>query len=376
MPKRIIVLFDGTWNKPGEHGDESDVETNVCRLYESLLEKSEQDGLEQVAWYDRGVGTNWYDRLRGGAFGRGIDRNIKQGYAFLSLHYEEGDELFVFGFSRGAYTARSLVGLIRNCGLIHNRHVRIPNSDKQSPEAVDDLLNDLAKEGPIDEAYGIYRSRDEGPDDGASVAFRERWSRMPKIKLLGVWDTVGALGIPLQLLSDLNERKYQFHDTELSGIVENAYHAVAIDEHRADYDVTLWDSQPKPDQHIEQRWFIGAHADVGGGYEDRRLSDITLHWMQSKARESGLGVEPKKMPAIGPSNFGASPTDSYKKFLHGLYSLRRPRYYRPIGRTGYGNETLDDSVAQRLKAGGDYSPRNSGFQEMLAKITGTHDSAS
>jgi uncharacterized protein (DUF2235 family) len=290
MPKRIIVLFDGTWNKPGEQGDETDVETNVCRLYESILERSSIDGVEQLAWYDKGIGTNWYDHLRGGAIGRGIDKNIKQGYAYLSLNYEPGDELFVFGFSRGAYTARSLVGLVRNCGIVQKRHLRVSGSTKGSPDDVDDMLSELAKKDPIDQAYGIYRSRDRGPDDGEAVRFREQWSQAAKIKLLGVWDTVGALGIPLRILSDFNERKYQFHDTELSAIVEHAYHAVAIDEHRADYDVTLWDPQVKPEQHIEQRWFIGAHADVGGGYNDRRLSDLMLRWMQSKAQEVGIGV--------------------------------------------------------------------------------------
>ena len=184
---------------------------------------------------------------------------------------------------------------------------------------------------------------------------------------------MGALGIPLRILSDFNERKYQFHDTELSAIVEHAYHAVAIDEHRADYDVTLWDPQAKPEQHIEQRWFMGAHADVGGGYADRRLSDLALRWMQSKAQEVGLALRPEKVPANVPANLEASPTDSYKTFLRGLYRLRRPRYYRPVGRTGYGHETLDDTVLHKLKTDPEYRPQNSGFHEMVAQLSDTRD---
>jgi uncharacterized protein (DUF2235 family) len=129
----------------------------------------------------------------------------------------------------------------------------------------------------VDEAYAIYRQRDDGPDTDQATTFRQRYGREIKIKFLGVWGTVGALGLPLQALQWLNAREYAFHDTELSAIAENAAHGVAIDEWRVDFKVALWSPVVKSGQKVEQRWFVGSHADVGGGYRDRRLSDITLN---------------------------------------------------------------------------------------------------
>ncbi|MEO6164560.1 MAG: DUF2235 domain-containing protein, partial [Candidatus Binatia bacterium] len=118
--KRIVICFDGTWNRPAEESLPVDqqVATNVWRFYQSIRQQS-ADGLKQVKWYDEGVGTKWYDRVIGGGIGAGLELNIVQGYEFLAKEYQDGDEIYVVGFSRGAYTARSLVGMVRNCGLIH-----------------------------------------------------------------------------------------------------------------------------------------------------------------------------------------------------------------------------------------------------------------
>src|SRR5262249_32287275 len=136
-------------------------------------------------------------------------------------------QIFVLGFSRGAYTARSLVGMIRNVGLL------LP-----------------ANKSSVDAAYQFYRNRDDSADTPQAIAFRQQYSREVEIQFLGVWDTVGALGIPLSALEWLNSATYGFHDTELSGIVKNAFHAVAIDEHRIDYQATLWQQLPKPGQKV------------------------------------------------------------------------------------------------------------------------------
>ena len=119
--KRIVICFDGTWNKPADEKlpEDKRVETNVSRFYESIA-ASDSAGVQQVKWYDEGVGTKWYDRFIGGTIGVGLDLNIIQGYEFLAKHYEAGDDIYILGFSRGAYTARSLVGMIRNCGLVRN----------------------------------------------------------------------------------------------------------------------------------------------------------------------------------------------------------------------------------------------------------------
>jgi len=286
------------------------------------------------------VGTKWYDRFIGGSIGAGLELNIVQAYEFLAKEYEDGDEVYVLGFSRGAYTARSLVGMIRNCGLILPKHLtlRVPM------------------------AYGIYRTRGDSVDSFTAKVFRAAFCREIKIKFVGVWDTVGALGIPLHLLQDVNMKFYEFHDTNLSSIVENAFHAIAVDENRIDYQACLWNPEATPQQKLEQRWFIGAHCDVGGGYPDRRLSDVTLRWMQEKASITGLALNPV---AIGAENYRGVLTDSYAQFLGGIYAQKKPRHYRAIGTTQFGNEIVDESVQRRRKEDSSYKPQNPG----LAKLT-------
>lgn len=388
MPKRIVICFDGTWNTPAEKfvglqalhqrfaelgvagpaameaaiervDAAAGVETNVCRLYRSVLRRSaDQAGagdLAQTKWYDKGVGTNWYDRLGGGAFGLGLSRKIREGYKQLSDTYEDGDHIFVFGFSRGAYTARSFVGMIRNCGLLPRGAT---GADPDSPQLL--------------EAYELYRTRDASADSERAMAFRARTgARVIPIKFLGVWDTVGALGVPVESFESFNREQFQFHDTELSGIVENAFHAIAVDEHREPYAVTLWSPKQKLNQTIEQRWFIGAHADIGGGYAERALSDITLRWMQQKAQDCGLKLDPAGIPAVSPANALASAADSFARFLGGVFRLFNKRYYRPVARAMFGQEAIDDTVPARIKADFTYRPRNDGlFEALKAALAG------
>jgi uncharacterized protein (DUF2235 family) len=339
--KRIVVCFDGTWNKPADEALPANqrVETNVRRFYESVRDQA-ADGAKQVKWYDEGVGTKWYDQYIGGAIGAGLEFNIVQGYQFLATQYEEGDQVYILGFSRGAYTARSLVGMIRNCGLILPKHLALR----------------------VAVAYGIYRTRGDDVDSLTAKLFRAAFCREIRIKFIGVWDTVGALGIPLDALKDVNMKFYEFHDTQLSGIVENAYQAIAVDEHRIDYDVCLWNPPRAPTQKLEQRWFIGAHCDVGGGYNDRRLSDLTLGWMQDKASALGLGSNP--VP-VGAENFRGEHTDSHAQFLGGIYARKNPRHYRLIGTAKFGNEVVDGSVQRRRKEDRDYEPQNNGLPNLI-----------
>jgi uncharacterized protein (DUF2235 family) len=339
--KRIVICFDGTWNKPADEKLPQDkrIETNVCRFYESVS-ASDSAGTKQIKWYDEGVGTQWYDKFIGGTIGAGLDLNILQGYEFLAKQFEDGDEVYILGFSRGAYTARSLVGMIRNCGLLKNEMlaIRVPM------------------------AYGIYRTRDDGPDSDTAKRFKAMFSREIMIKFLGVWDTVGALGIPGPVLSGFNAKFYEFHDTRLSAIVDNAFHAIAVDEYRLDFDVCLWNpDQAVVGQAMEQRWFMGAHCDVGGGYADRRLSDMTLRWMQDKAANVGLALTPVE---AGADNYKGAMTDSYAQFVDGLYAKKHPRHYRSIGTTKFGNEMVDDSVQQRRREDREYEPQNNGLPKL------------
>ena len=258
MTTRLIVLFDGTWNT---HDDR----TNVERMAEAIA-KAAPDGTPQHTWYDPGLGTTWGERLRGGAFGYGISKNIQAGYRRVADRWSDDAELWAFGFSRGAYTARSLVGLIRKAGLLIKAH-----------------------EETIDLAYNLYRDKAVHPDDPQAVAFRAAHSREIRVRFIGVWDTVGSLGVPLTgALVPWGRDHYQWHDTELSKIVDYAYQAVAVDEHRADYEATLWTQRKPQNLEVEQRWFIGAHANVGGGYKNDPLHKIPLRWMQDKAMACGL----------------------------------------------------------------------------------------
>ncbi len=326
MAKNILIAFDGTWNTPDTNPDGGDTSTNVFKFVESVPRVA-PDGSPQVAWYDEGVGTNWYDKWIGGGLGLGLSTNIRQGYQKLVQEYQPNDRVYVIGFSRGAYTARSLVGFIRKCGV---------------------LLQDRDK--LLDAAFDLYQDGDVKPDDRKAVQFRDENSRTIGVRFVGVWDTVGALGVPLDLFKRFNREVAGFHDTRLSRIVENAFHAVAIDEHRDTYAATLWDlPDPLPHQKVEQRWFMGAHSDVGGGYAERDLSDITLRWMQEKAIDSGLGIDSDRIPPLASLNHLAPVHDSFQKIFKPID--------REIGVKQNGFETLDDSVMRRVQEDGGYRPR-------------------
>lgn len=274
--KRLILCCDGTWNSADQEDKGTPCPTNVVKLGYRVAKR---DGsIPQIVYYDQGVGTgNVLDHLTGGAFGQGLEENIHDAYRFLVANYEPGDELYLFGFSRGAYTARSIAGMVRKCGVLRREFVQ-----------------------HYRDAIALYRS-EHRPTDAAAVKFRKDYSVSGddaiKIRFIGVWDTVGALGIPLRGLRGLTRGKHQFHDTELSGVVENACHALAIDERRAPFAPTLWLHKPKPGQTVEQVWFCGVHSDIGGGYPECGLSDITLGWMIGKARGVGLVFDSAAMQA-------------------------------------------------------------------------------
>lgn len=338
--KRLVLCFDGTWNKPADDNIPADmqVETNVRRFFESVHSLGD-DGVKQVSWYDSGVGTEWYNKITGGAFGALLDKHIVDGYRYLVEHFDPGDEIYILGFSRGAYTARSLVGMIRNCGLVR------PGFDSLK----------------IGTAYGIYRTRRDPVDSVTALSFRKLFSREITIKFVGVWDTVGSLGVPLQFAKHIDAEYYRFHDTRLASNVENAYQAIALDEHREDYEICLWNPDSAVQQNFEQRWFCGAHCDVGGGYPSRKLSDLALRWMQTKASSLGLGLT---TTTVGPENYLGDVTDSYGAFLLGEYARLKARHYRRVLGTNFGNERLDETILARRREASlnpRYAPSNAGL---------------
>ena len=278
--KRLIVCCDGTWNRPDQLDRGEPAPTNVAKLAMALADRDDA-GNQQLLHYQAGVGTRRWERLRGGGFGIGLSRNVQECYAFLVDNYEPGDELYFFGFSRGAFTARSTVGLVRNSGILRR-----------------------ANRGRIEEAYELYRNRDDDnrPNGIAAQLFRRSYSHPDThVQFVGVWDTVGALGIPIDgFRPPLLTKRWAFHDTTLSSRVRNAYHAIAIDERRGPFKPTVWvRDAPVEGQTLEQVWFAGVHCDVGGGYKEPELSEIPLLWMAAKARACGLAFKPTHLVPKG-----------------------------------------------------------------------------
>ena len=266
--KRIIICADGTWNRP-EKDLTRDFPTNVLKIARSIL-PLDSDGIQQVVFYDWGLGA-YHDQITGGGFGAGINKNITDGYRFIVQNYNPGDELFFFGFSRGAYTVRSLAGLIYNCGVLKRAHAN-----------------------RIEQAFDLYKDTEIHPRDENSIGFRRKYavSSDQRIRFIGVWDTVGALGVPLRMLGFLNER-HLFHDTKIGPNIDFARHALSIDEIRDDFEPTIWKQRRKMD--LQQVWFAGVHSDIGGGYKPgpkrESLSDIPLQWMIDEAQKAGLHFE-------------------------------------------------------------------------------------
>jgi uncharacterized protein (DUF2235 family) len=289
--KRIITCTDGTWNKPGAKDRGQVVQTNVEKMYNAVSQVA-ADGVQQLKAYDEGVGTGYSlrDKLLGGISGLGLDRHIKNMYFFICLNYQPGDELYLFGFSRGAYTARSLAGFIRNCGILKPENIHL-----------------------LDKAFELYRDRNNYtlPDSDLMKSFKRQYAaeELTRIKFIGVWDTVGSLGVPLPFYQLYNADKYRFHDCKLSSSVEHAYHALAIDDRRKLFTPTLWEqsekvkNDPTNTQKMEQRWFAGSHSNVGGGYADSGLSDIALQWLMDKAAAVGLTFDKKASEKIKPETF-------------------------------------------------------------------------
>ena len=270
MPKNIVIFSDGTGQEGGIGAN-----TNIYKLFNMIEDRT----LKQISFYDRGLGTGWR-KLSGNICGAGISKNILECYTFIFDNYEAGDQIYLFGFSRGAATVRSLSSFIHYFGIM----------PKSRPEL-------------IEKAYKIYKSKGESNRKVKAKKFisthHTMWTR---IKFLGCYDTVAALGLPIKPLSVLINKipmfRYAFHNFKLSETVENAYQALAIDDERETFHPILWDTDVLPYQTIKQVWFCGMHTDVGGGYDEQALSDIPLVWLQDRAVNHGLLIYPVNSVSI------------------------------------------------------------------------------
>lgn len=353
QPKRLVVFLDGTWNSVQSN-------TNVWRM-RALCAAKGADGRPQLVYYSIGV-----NGFLGGVFGQGLDANIRLAYEWLVENYNPGDEVFIFGFSRGAYAARSLAGLIAIDGILR----------AGSPIGISELF-DRYKGRQL----GIWKLEEmEAAGVISNFTLQEKWllkySQPVKVKVVGVWDTVGSIGWKKGNIPGVSRSRFDYLQTGLRIHILNAYQALAIDEHRDDFAPTLWDkrlpkdtsaviAKPRPLPSVEQRWFVGAHANVGGGYPTDLLAQAPLRWMMKKAELQGLTF--RSEVELDGDDVTAPIADSYGAFAHGLYSWFSSPLYRTIGRDPdvrddgshiNVNETIDASVFARWRADPNYRPAN------------------
>jgi len=358
--KRLIFCFDGTWNRLS-----APCPTNVVKLAQ-MVKPVASDGTAQIVYYDEGIGAGkkWLGRKLDGAFGRGMLSIMRDAYCFLLFNYEAGDEIFVFGFSRGAFTARSFVGFVRHAGIL-------------------DVVNATL----IDKAISIYRDApagQTGKESALALRFRLRNCRsicvsetdyefrrrfdphfspdtpLLEFRYVGVWDTVRALGVPdfLPGASWFN-RKHGFHDAVLTSKIRAARHAVALDERRLTFLPTLFGRRKVVELNAlaetkhggafeewawpyQEKWFPGVHGAVGGGGARRGLSDGALQWVLDGALRAGLDIrndltavafDIKPDPLDQLYNEGPGLWAKIQKAFHGLFRISRrgPAHEDEIG---------------------------------------------
>ncbi len=367
-PNRVALFLDGTWNTSNDN-------TNVWRL-KSLCAVSP----EQKVYYSAGVGTQKGEKLLGGAFGIGINEEVIAAYEWLIENYDDSNQIFIFGFSRGAFTARSLAGFISKCGLLK----------PGSPMSLNQLYEryrkgNAASIGALQHATGDLSQEDR---------WLKKYSRSIPVWFQGVWDTVGTLGMPIPLMPHVSRSDFNFLETDFHINDTHGYHALAIDEHREAFAPTLWKKTTPPSgltppprdfSQVEQRWFVGAHANVGGGYENDLLAQAPLKWLMDKAIEHGLQF--KDSVELDEEATACPIRDSLAEMAHGIYEIVTlgKHYYRPIGvdpvdtdagRVNTINESIDASVFARWKADSSYRPPNLIAWAQLRKVDPASLSAS
>ncbi|MDO9476049.1 MAG: DUF2235 domain-containing protein [Pseudohongiella sp.] len=375
--RNIVIGADGTWNKPDQLDRGRQVPSNVVKMVRAV-ERHAPD-VPQICWYCTGVGTaGVIDKMWGGAAGRGLFGNMREAYAWLMAHYRPGDRLFLFGFSRGAFTVRSLAGMLQVCGVPQGVPSSGSSSGSELPAAGFPSGSEVPKAAPtpiISQATGwsgselpaapptpstgdggeslaeqaarIYRISDPIKRAQAGAQFREKYQcHTGHVHFLGVWDTVGAMGLPTKgPLGWATRARHRFHNVQLGDNISHAYHALAINEQRAPFEPALWQPPCPPQvQTVQQMWFPGVHSNVGGGYVDAGLSDVALQWMMESAASHGLVLNPQYLvKRVDPNVFGElrdSLTAAYRTPLTGM---PRPRV---VGSGALG-EALQMSVQQR-----------------------------
>jgi uncharacterized protein (DUF2235 family) len=322
--KRIVLCADGTWNEPEQVDERTGRRrpTNVLKVARAVRPEA-AGGTEQVVQYLIGIGgdSDGIDKWTDGAFGSGMERNVRALYRFLVFNYKPGDEIYLFGFSRGAFTVRTLAGFMNAVGLL----------EKEDEFYTPDL-------------YKLYESSTPRDSDAWRHAFRNvrRPRPCPPIRFIGVWDTVGALGAPGALGQLFNRNKYRYHDIGLNAHIENAYHALAIDEKRKPFAPSLFARPAGWNGRLEQAWFPGFHCNVGGSSDPDGVANEALHWIVEKAEALGLEFDRGYLGHYLPC-FNSNLHDS----MSTMYRLMGP-YVRPIGRSIADGEAIHQSAIDRM----------------------------
>jgi uncharacterized protein (DUF2235 family) len=334
--KNIVILSDGTGQ---EGGKKAGGNSNVYRLFNMLEDRTD----EQIVFYDPGLGTG-LRKVTGNVGGMGISNNIKEAYAFLVEHFQAGDQIYLIGFSRGAATMRSLSSIIHYFGIL----------PRSRPEL-------------IDQAYKIYKKRSEEPLKKRADAFVRRHHTMwTRIRFIGCYDTVAALGLPWARASAVLDIvpifQHQFHDLRLSESVETAVQALAIDDERKTFHPVLWDPEFLDYQSVHQVWFTGMHTDVGGGYKEHGLSDISLVWLTEQAVECGIRIYPDHKVEI---------TQDATDQMHDSRGQGMKKLFRRLARSWDDDRSdtpiVHRSVAVRIDAGSSL-PHNDEYQPWIVDV--------
>ena len=321
MSKNIVVCYDGT------NAEYRKYNTNVVKAFEAIVRDD-----HQVAFYDPGVGTfsifgrrlgRFIGLVLGSVFGYGIRENVEDGYEYLMNRYSPGDRVFLLGFSRGAYTARALAGMIHEFGILQKGSKNL-----------------------IPYVWKMYSKKDKKKDCKIIEGFKKTFSNVCEPHVIGLWDTVGTHGP-----NRLNYSK-KFANYRLNKDVKNGFHAISVDEKRRPYEVLLWDeSCKKPDQVIEQVWFPGVHSEVGGGCskDECSLADIALAWILDKAYQCDLRLKDGWQDGLN-QDAAVDMHDSSTSFPWFIPGLRKERELPD-------NAMVHQSVIDRVKKRADYSPR-------------------
>lgn len=305
--KRLVVCCDGTWNNAEQEANGIPTPTNVFKLFNLVLDRDTENNFQQLKYYHPGVGGEGglANKILGGVFADGLDRHICSAYHWLGSHYEEGDEIFLYGFSRGAFTARSLSGFLA-LGLLDLHNLEPDNSWNRVHTAYEEGYRPQLRNHDWNESgWKLFHDRKPCP-----------------IRFVGVWDTVGTLGIPddLEIFNLFDDKaKWEFHNTNLGSHIQTARHAMAMDELRSCFSITRWSNANVHGDAVEL-WFPGAHSDVGGGYAECGLSETALEWMVEESVNAGLKVRDNFKRLLS-----ASATDVLHNSYKGVFAKLRSR---------------------------------------------------